>query len=339
MLCKRWPFVFVSGAKDFEDVPDLSYRTDYLAVGIVNNGGVERGEIDASGAFGIVPHCLADGRYGDVAALGNACPAMTGDVGGKRNGASGHTADDAKVAVYQVNGVQILPTLAIAGRRYYRQKVRRAGVLVSVDDVLHGLFPFDVKPLAGLFAAVGKHAVAEVGFLQVSHVDKRHTARVKTEHEQVTRKLQRMVKRKVEALYSADYLHCHGALDGLAYARIYVLERRAVAGQSLLHGAVVYCPEVAHVERRGVGHKALFTKPCLVFPYQFRTDFIETQVAAPDTEAHKAISRCRICFGKAFLADAFQVCGNSAYKPDDFPSVAVRRKKCVNYLRSCIFLT
>lgn len=288
-------------------MPDLSYRTDYLAVGIVNNGGVERGEIDASGAFRVVPHCFADGGYGDVAALGDACPAMTGDVGGKRNGASCHTADDAQVAVYQVDGVQILPPLALAGRGDYWQKVRREGVLVSVGDVLHWLFPLDVKPLAGLFAAVGKHAVAEVGFLQVGHVDKRHTARVKTEHEQVTRKLQRMVKRKVEALYSADYLHGHGALDGLADTRIYVLERRAVVGQSLLHGAVVNCPKVAHIERRGVRHKALLVQPCLVFPYQFRADFIETQVAAPDTEAHQAIDSRGVCFGKAFLADAFQV--------------------------------
>lgn len=49
---------------------------------------------------------------------------MTGDVGGERNVASGHVADDAKVAVYQMDGVQVLPPLAIAGRCYYWQKVR-----------------------------------------------------------------------------------------------------------------------------------------------------------------------------------------------------------------------
>ena len=47
-----------------------------------------------------MPHCFADGGYGYVTALGYACPAMAGDVGGKRNGASGHVADDAQVAVY-----------------------------------------------------------------------------------------------------------------------------------------------------------------------------------------------------------------------------------------------
>lgn len=254
-----------------------------------------------------MPHCFADGGYGDVAALGDACPAVAGDVGGERNGASGHVADDAKVAVYQMDGVQVLPPLAIAGRCYYWQKVRRAGILVPVDDVLHWLFPLDVEPLAGLLAAVGKHAVAEVGFLQVRHVDKRHAASVEAEHEEVARTLQHMVKRKVEALDSAYYLHRHGALDGLANACIYVSERLAVGGQSLLHGAVVDCPKVAHIERRGVRHKTLLAKPSLIFHYQFRTDFIETQVAAPNAEPHEAVGRRGICFGKAFFADAFQV--------------------------------
>lgn len=166
-------------------MPDWSYRTDYLAVGIVNNRGVERGEIDACGAFGVVTHCLADGGYGDVAALGDACPAMPGDVGCERNGASCHVADGAQVAVYQVDGVQVLPPLALARRCDYGQKVRRVGVLVSVYNILHGLFPLDVEPLAGLLTAVGKHAVAEVGFLQAGHIDKWHTARVEAEHEEV----------------------------------------------------------------------------------------------------------------------------------------------------------
>lgn len=116
-----------------------------------------------------------------------------------------------------------------------------------------------------------------------------------------------MVKRKVEALDFADYLHRHSTFDGLADARIYVPEGRAVVGQSLLHGAVVDCPEIAHIERRCVRHKTLLAKPSLIFPYQFRTDFIETQVAAPNAEPHEAVGRCRICLGKAFFADAFQV--------------------------------
>ena len=61
----------------------LYYGVEYLLVGVVCGGDAEGFQIDVCGAFGGVSHGFADGRHGDVLALGDACPGVACYVGGE----------------------------------------------------------------------------------------------------------------------------------------------------------------------------------------------------------------------------------------------------------------
>ena len=52
-------------------------------IGVVYDGVVERGEVDACGLFGGVSHSCANNRQGDIVIACCRCPAMARGVGGK----------------------------------------------------------------------------------------------------------------------------------------------------------------------------------------------------------------------------------------------------------------
>ena len=54
----------------------MSKRVDDNLVGLVDDGGVERGEVDAGGLLGVVAHGLADDAHGDVLVAGYAGPGV-----------------------------------------------------------------------------------------------------------------------------------------------------------------------------------------------------------------------------------------------------------------------
>ena len=49
-------------------------------VGAVNDGGVEAGEVDLGGCFGVVAHAFADYWQWDTFGFGGGGPAVAGDV-------------------------------------------------------------------------------------------------------------------------------------------------------------------------------------------------------------------------------------------------------------------
>ena len=87
---------------------DLYERLQYLAVCSVYCHGVQRCEIDARGAFGVVPHAFTyDGEW-DVLAPGDACPCVSAHIHGKRNGQPHYIAERLQVVIDAVRCVDVL---------------------------------------------------------------------------------------------------------------------------------------------------------------------------------------------------------------------------------------
>ena len=60
----------------------------------------------------------------------------------------------------------------------YRQQIKGGLRIIFIDDLLHGLFPFDEQLLSRFLPAIREYAVLKVFLLQVSHVDERHSTGV-----------------------------------------------------------------------------------------------------------------------------------------------------------------
>lgn len=66
------------------------------------------------------------------------------------------------------------------------QEIGRAGSVILVDNLLHGLFPLYEQSLMGLLPTIGQHAILQILLFQIGHVHKRHPAGVEAEHEHVS---------------------------------------------------------------------------------------------------------------------------------------------------------
>ena len=134
----------------FPPLSPLCYRTEYLSVGAVNQGVVERLQVDAGGVFGGMSHRFADGCHRNVLTLGDACPGVTCHVGGKLGGEFQLFAQLLQMMVDEVNLVPVLPGLVLTGAGDDGQQVRGIVALVFVHQLLHAGFPADVDALPRL---------------------------------------------------------------------------------------------------------------------------------------------------------------------------------------------
>mgnify|MGYP000421797149 CR=1 FL=1 len=137
---------------------------------LVDNGNVNRSEIYLRGGNGIMPERVRDDIDRYVLRLGDGRPSMAGSVRCERNGQLYHSGYDFKGFVYVVQRRLILLALVLSGAGYDRKQVRRFLVRVAVNYFLYLFDDLYVQQLAGLVAAVGQHAVLDVGLLQERRV-------------------------------------------------------------------------------------------------------------------------------------------------------------------------
>lgn len=147
---------------------------------------------------------------------------------------------------------------------------------------------------------VGQNAVLQIFLLEECHVDERHTAGVKGKHEKVTGKVHVGSERQVEVPYLSDYFQRYSALDGFVDTRIDMPERIALYGKLLLHSAVVYCPQVTHIEGYAVGAYADGLEVALVCGHQRGIHIVQRNVPFLP-EAREAVGGSGVGVGGASL--------------------------------------
>lgn len=132
------------------EVSSLSKDTQHNGIGLIDRRCVKGGEINPGGAFGIMPHRLADGRYRYVLAFGYARPGMASDIARQRDFQAELFTYLFQLVVHKMRAVFVLCATVHAVFLDDGQQIRAVPRIVLVDDFLHGLLPFDEQLLAGL---------------------------------------------------------------------------------------------------------------------------------------------------------------------------------------------
>lgn len=117
-------------------------------------------------SFRIVPHRFADDWKRDVLTMGYGSPTVTRHVGGQRNCQSQLFAQLPQLVVDQMSRILVLPSCIYFHVPDNRQQIGSACDVVFVDDVLHGLLPFNGELLPGFLSAIGEYSVLKVFFLR-----------------------------------------------------------------------------------------------------------------------------------------------------------------------------
>ena len=151
-------------------LPALGYRSEYLLVGIVNKGVLERLQIDACRAFSGMSHRFADSCHRYILALGDTGPRVACHVGGKFGGKPQLFAQLFQMMVDEVDLVLLLPRLVLSGTCDDGNQVGGTFVFVFIGHLLHTFLPTDINALPCFLTAVGEVIALQVTFLQVGNV-------------------------------------------------------------------------------------------------------------------------------------------------------------------------
>ena len=136
-------------------LPALGYRSEYLLVGTIHKGVLERLQIDACRAFGSMSHRFADRCHRYILALGDTGPRVACHVGGEFGGKPQLFAQLFQMMVDEVDLVLVLPRLVLSGTCDDGNQVGGTFVFVFIGHLLHTGFPMDVDALSRLPTAVG----------------------------------------------------------------------------------------------------------------------------------------------------------------------------------------
>ena len=279
----------------------LLQQPEYLAVGLVYDFGLQRGEVYLCGLLGVVSHAFTyyGERYAFVA--GYACPRMAGAVHGEWLMKPQSFAYLLQMAVDEEEGVAVLPDGVAGGVFDYREHVGRACVgRVCLYDLLHAGFPLYGELAVGLFPAVEECVAFEVFLLQVGYVDKGHAACVEAEQEHVAGKALGCVVAAVHCLELLYGSQGDGALGGLLAGGGYAPEGFLVGDEPVFNGAVVDGAQVFHVEGYGVGREVALPQVAFVGFYQLGVYGVEVYVVAVG-EAAEAVHGGAVCLAGAVL--------------------------------------
>ena len=187
-----------------------------------------------------------------------------------------------------------------------RKKVGAVIVAIPVQDLLHGLLPFNGQTPAGLPPAVGQHAALQISLFQVGDVDERHAPGIKAQHEHVPGVFHARGKTQVQVTYHADRFQWNSTFYGLVYSGVDMLERAALYRQFPVHRTVVDGTQVPHVIGGAVRTYPLVLQPCLVFQHEGGADILQRDVAVPAPKAREAVQYGGVPLGGALLADTLQ---------------------------------
>ena len=141
------------------------------AINLVDLGALNGGEVNLCGDLGVVAHGTADDVEGNVAALGNGGPGVTGYVEGQRDGEAKESGELIEVAVDALRAVAVLDVLGAVLTLYQGKEVLRAGVGILVEQALDVGLDADAHLLPGLASGIDNEALLHIGLAQVGKVN------------------------------------------------------------------------------------------------------------------------------------------------------------------------
>lgn len=260
--------------------PRESDRPYDQSVGAVNDGGLERGEIDLGGRFRVMAHSFANYTDGNSFGARRRCPAVAGAVESQGNLEIGQARDCLELPVYARCAVTVGDSFV--GKRVgeYRQQILSGIRWIFLDYRLHFFGPRYVEALSRFPPTVGHMIVCTVLFSQESHIDEAHPPQIETQHEHVAGEVHLAPPGQLQILYAAYGGDGDRPFDGAFSAGIDVAKRIALFDGFAFHGPVIDGAEYAHVERGGVRYRSADPQIGLVGLDEVRRDFIEHEVAA-----------------------------------------------------------
>lgn len=138
--------------------PSVLEFSQYLFVGDVYLGMVDRRQVDTGGSLILMPQSLADDAQREILGTGDAGPRVACHVRGEGQADTGLEREIAQMVVERANPVQVLPAWIYITRKDDGEQIGRMGERIPVDDTLHGRFPFHTHLVSRLPAVVDQHA-------------------------------------------------------------------------------------------------------------------------------------------------------------------------------------
>ena len=237
-------------------------------------------DINIGSAGGGVPQPLADDGHIGIAVIGQACPAVTRDIGREFMGDSRQTSQFLQLTVVIGQPVAVLP-IGFFGRLFgeYGKEIVRLVRVIATDDFQGARRKLEAYLLVGLPTLVSEIPIlAELRLAEEGNINKRNATGEHTKQEDVAYPLERTAGTKRYLLQLPDFGDTDGTLVGPGIAGIAVLEGLEVGDILFFHGLVVDRPKRTHVTRDGVHADAGGLEPTLITGNQGGSQILEQQV-------------------------------------------------------------